>query len=80
MAALAPPFTSSNMLTLARKVLNNNALYRTKYLLFINVLSFQIAEAEYDGTPLHRYSDRLGDVVKKCLCVNPELRPDSIQV
>lgn len=40
----------------------------------------QIAEVDYDTDPLHTYSPLLGEVVNRCLNLDPNARPDAIQI
>lgn len=58
MATLAPPFNSTNMLSLATK----------------------IVEAEYEPLPENIYSTKLSLVIRRCLTVKAEDRPDILEV
>ncbi len=79
MAALAPAFKSTNMLTLAKKVqmILKHAICHNPINCNNNI---QISEGDYDKSLIQDYSKMLHFVVDNCLCINPTKRPDSIQV
>lgn len=58
MATLSPPFYSTNMLSLATK----------------------IVEAAYEPIPEGAYSEKLSDIIKRCLTPDAERRPDIVEV
>ncbi|XP_066483393.1 serine/threonine-protein kinase Nek10 isoform X2 [Tiliqua scincoides] len=58
MATLNPPFYSTNMLSLATK----------------------IVEAAYEPIPEGAYSEKLSDIIKRCLTPDAESRPDIVEV
>lgn len=74
MATLKPPFHSTNLLALAKKV---GPVFTC---VTQHVPDMQIAEVDYHGIPEGQYSPLLGQVVTKCLTADPQLRPDTVEV
>lgn len=75
MAVLQPPFYATNVLSLAKKV--NTAVVDAQY---HDLLLWQIAEGHFDTVPLEKYSHQMSEVICKCLTVDSDQRPDSVQV
>ena len=75
MATLKPPFHSTNLLALAKKVLSSPLLD-----IHCMIGLVQIAEVDYEAIPDGSYSPLVNEVVTKCLTADPQLRPDSVQV
>ncbi|XP_075902974.1 serine/threonine-protein kinase Nek10 isoform X2 [Nelusetta ayraudi] len=91
MAALQPPFCSSNMLSLASKVKQGHTHQVTqphvgvghlkkKNKPFALLLCRQIVEGVYEPLGAGLFSERIPDMIRWCLSPDADLRPDIVAV